>query len=365
MKILNVKTVLVLTTITIFLWLGFRENFDKTHPHIRDVVASQDELTLVNDENSLETRALSQTEADEKVYLSCENLLIIQTEDGFIIKNKDNNIIITHDEIYISFRIGPQTTNSKKRCDAPISVTNQKKYGLVMTDGTLFAGKLFENISALHKNVLGFAENKKWGLIDKSGRVIVNPQYDDITWYGAGKFIVDIRKDSAFLIDAKGRRSELADDPNYFVKYKQHLPPREAYLSCPDGSSLAVRGGKWGIVGQSGEILISFKYPALKCMYGEAAMAAIDELKLWCPVAGNGLTKNKERCTKEHYETLMSHHWPEKLSEDNYESSVLWNKTYLEYGAGLSAEPPKYMPDGVMGHRIILATPFSSYWYEH
>ena len=305
----------------------------------------------------------SAEESTASVYSKCKNLNIKKVEDGFIIESKDGDEIIRHDETYISFRIGPQSSNSKKRCGFPISITRDGKYGLIMPDGTVFAGRVFENISALNDGVLGYSENEKWGLIDKSGKVIVAPIYDDIMWYGGGKFIVDIRKETAFLMDNKGQRSELADDPNYFVDYKQHLPPRDVYLACPDDLNLDIKNGRWGIIDKAGKVVLRHDYRAIKCFYGEEGMAAIDDLKKWCPINRKGEILGRDRCVTSYYQIEMSHHWPEKLSDDSYESSVLWNRAYLEYGAGLRAEPPKYMPDGVMAHKPSLASPSSSYWY--
>jgi hypothetical protein len=79
------------------------------------------------------------------------------------------------------------------------------------------------------------------------------------------------------------------------------------------------------------------------------AWAPIDEKHLWCPVGPDGAVRDKPACAKERYPLIPTHSWPEKLAEDPYESSVLWSRAYLETLAGIRAEGPKLVGDGVRG----------------
>ena len=79
------------------------------------------------------------------------------------------------------------------------------------------------------------------------------------------------------------------------------------------------------------------------------AWAPIDEERRWCPVGPDGIVRDMPACVAERYPLLITHSWPEKLAEDRYESSVLWSLAYLETLAGVRAEGPKMVGDGVRG----------------
>jgi len=66
--------------------------------------------------------------------------------------------------------------------------------------------------------------------------------------------------------------------------------------------------------------------------------------------APDDVLHDKPACRTVHFPYLMSHHYPEKLHEDPFESSVLWTRAYLEFGAGKRDAPPCMIGDGVRGH---------------
>jgi len=290
--------------------------------------------------------------------LDCENFTLNRTESGANAKDKFGNIIAEFDyDPSLSFFIGPHTTNSAHRCDAPFWISSKGKYSFILPEGTFFAGQFFEQVAPIFENVAAFSKDKKQGLIDAKGKVIVEPKYDSIRWYGDDRFFV---RDSNgnFLLDKHGKRYELADDPNYNAEYNTKLPPREEYLKCGGEAKLISKAGKWGLVDQDGKTILASKYKALICYRDGFAWAPRDDLQKWCPIDKYGnYAEDEAMCSEQYYPKHGWHYFPEKLAESKYESSVLWNLEYLNYGAGRRSAPPILAPDGVSTNKPILMGP--------
>lgn len=288
--------------------------------------------------------------------LSCENFKIIRTEYGLRAQDKAGKTIVDFEyPEYFRFFIEPQSVNFAFRCDAPLSISQKGKYSFLLPDGTFFAGQFFENMRPIFENVAGFSVNKKWGLIDSSGKVIVEPTYDNIRWYGDERFLLTTGETS-YLFDKNGTRYNLADDPNYNQEFKVKIPPRENYLYCP-ASNLKFKDGKWGLVSIEGETILPFKYNALLCYEKGLAWAPRDDLKKWCPINRRGEFLSEDTCQTTKYPRHRWHYYPKKLADDDYESSLLWNLQYLNYGDGRASAPPFLSPDGVSAHKPILMGP--------
>jgi len=291
--------------------------------------------------------------------LSCENFTLVRTEDGLRAINKTGQTIVDFDyPQFFSFYVGPHSVNSAMTCDSPLSISRDGKYSFLLPEGTFFAGQFFDNALPIFENVAGFSVDKKWGLIDASGKVIVEPTYDKIRWAGDGQFQLT-KGETGYLFDKDGTRYNLEDDPDYNQEFKTKLPPRENYLRC-SGSALKYKNEKWGMVSDDGEIILPFKYKALTCYESGVAWAPREDLKKWCPIDRHGKFLPKDKCETKINRARWSHYFPEKLADNEYDSSVLWNVQYLSYGDGRASAPPIMSPDGVSANRPRLMTPTHS-----
>lgn len=289
--------------------------------------------------------------------LSCDNFIISRSSEGLTAKDKSGKIIAKFDyQKYFSFYIGPHTVNLAHRCDAPLRISSRGKYGFILPEGLLFAGQFFDSVAIIFENVVAYSQNKKWGLIDASGRVILKPLYNKIGWYGDERFVITHGEDK-FLVDKTGKRYELADDPNYNMENKIKFPPREKYLDCGKGGRLKSQNGKWGLVTKNNKIILPYKYRALHCYVDGFAWAPKDELQKWCPINRDGKFASAEHCITKKYPWFRWHYYPKKLDENNYESSVLWNLQYLNYGEGRTSSPPILDPDRVSAQKPIFMSP--------
>jgi hypothetical protein len=71
-------------------------------------------------------------------------------------------------------------------------------------------------------------------------------------------------------------------------------------------------------------------------------------------VGPDGRLRDRPVCKSVHHPYLISRHYPERLHDDPYESSVLWSRAYLEFNAGRRGMPPGWVGDGVRGGTSII-----------
>ena len=93
--------------------------------------------------------------------------------------------------------------------------------------------------------------------------------------------------------------------------------------------------------------MIEPRYRALSCFEQGTSWTAAPGGNAWCPVGPDGQRRAALACRETFYPVSISHSRPEEFDEDPYESSVLWNRAWLNYQAGNRAEPPKWISDRI------------------
>ena len=286
--------------------------------------------------------------AETKLHLDCKTHSYLRGPEGYVVVDaEDKQIVDITSRHSPSFFIGPHTKNSRRRCDLPALLNDKDKgVAIIMPDGTLFANQLFEKTLALSDGVLSYAVNEKWGLIDQDGNVIVTPKYDRISWSDQNLFLAT-KGDAKFFIDTTGHTQPINNHPRYSANFNLIMKPREDYLTCPNGNKLARKNGKWGITDPEGKTLIAFNHRALSCYTRGVAWAPVKAKQQWCPIGTNGKIDASRTCRDTYYlGPEPSHMYPQRLHENPFESSVIWNELYLGYGIGENASPPLYIGDG-------------------
>jgi hypothetical protein len=86
----------------------------------------------------------------------------------------------------------------------------------------------------------------KWGLIDKTGKIVVQPQYDSIGRYD-GKY-------ASFMMDGKWG---LIDQAGKVIVRPGEYDFLELFFN---GLARVQLAGKWGYINQAGEVYIKPKY---------------------------------------------------------------------------------------------------------
>jgi hypothetical protein len=91
--------------------------------------------------------------------------------------------------------------------------------------------------------------------------------------------------------------------------------------------------------------VIELKFRAIICFDHGLAWVPVESKRQWCPVGPDGVLRSKPACVPIHYPIFLLHHFPEKLHEDHFESSVRWTRAYLEFAAGQRDDPPRWTGD--------------------
>jgi hypothetical protein len=216
-------------------------------------------------------------------------------------------------------------------CSQPIAVRLGAKQGFAATDGRLlFDPPRFDNQYFFNNGTAVVSQNGKWGVIDMSGRFVVEARFDGYGGSRDGLFRMKLNGSDVWF-DASG--NERPEPPPVSDAERA----RELY--CGHGVRMFSRDGLWGIVDGDKEI-IEPKYRAVVCFRNGVTWVPIDDRRQWCALGPDGAEYVRRICVTAHYPHLVKHSAAAKFHDDPFESSVLWTRAYLEHVAGRREEPP-------------------------
>lgn len=262
-----------------------------------------------------------------KVLSSCgSGLKFVARDAGFeIIKDGEATTPYVFDSGYLE-------TN----CEFPSYVTLDDKFSFVDANGKLlFDPPYFDNTYSFRQGYAAVRANGKWGIIDVKGRFTVALRYDKLMPDEEGLYAVKLDKDE-FWINGRGERR-----PEPYRADKR----REALACGEDGGaaiSKVIDGRRlWGLADRDGRILIEPKYRAISCFRGGLAWVPFDDRKEWCAIDRNERRRETMACVKNWIAMQIFDAGPEKMSDDPYESGVLWMRAELDYGLGVRDQRPR------------------------
>ncbi|RXT46490.1 hypothetical protein B6S44_27215 [Bosea sp. Tri-44] len=271
---------------------------------------------------------------DGQVIAACPSGVRLLWQDGKVqVMGRDSRPTVPHLLDY---------TYNKLYCDKPSPVKLGAKWGFVGVDGLVLNGTpAFDNIYGFGNGFAAVAQGGKWGVIDTTGRHVIEPRYDQLTPADGTELLKAKEAGREFWINARGE-----EQPAPVRKVD-----RAAFLRCggdgatikadtaPDGSRV------WGIVDADGRELIKREYRAIHCFRNGVAWVPVDSKRQWCPLGQERTARERPRCTESRYPYLQTHSSPERFSDDAYENSVQWSRAYLEFGADLRTDPPRMIPE--------------------
>lgn len=229
---------------------------------------------------------------------------------------------------------------TKRDCPGPFSGSRKGKWFFILEDGTVLGGRTgFDNIYSFSGQYAAVEVAGKWGIIDRSGAFTVKPQFRKLRPGARDKFVVGEGKNVAW-IDAKGAWIKEPVFPK---------PPPTQALACEGGLRFFSAEGHWGLQDGDGKTVIEPRYRALSCFRQGVTWTAMPGGTAWCPVGPEGKRREAMPCRETYYPMIVTHHYPEKFSDDRHDSSVLWSRAWLDYKAGTRPEPPKWLSDGARG----------------
>jgi len=234
---------------------------------------------------------------------------------------------------------------SKRDCPGPFSAKRRAKWFFVLENGSVLGGPNgFDSNYSFSGNHAAVQVGGQWGIIDRSGAFTVKPRFAKLRPVSKDTFAVG-EGEAMFWIDAKGKRVE---KPIY------NRPAPHQALTCAGGLRFFSVKGLWGLQDGQGNTVIEPLFRALSCFHQGVSWTAATGANDWCPIGPDGRRRDAIECRKTYYPVTVTHHSPEEFSKDRYESSVLWNRAWLEYQAGNRDEPPKWISEGRGSYSVML-----------
>jgi WG containing repeat len=218
----------------------------------------------------------------------------------------------------------------QQHCSGPIAAQRNGKWFILTENGIILGGKNgFDNSYTSSGAYIAVQVDGKWGIIDQSGAFTLTPRYDQMHPDRDDKFAIGNGKDT-FWINATGDRVEKPAD----------VRPS---LTCEGGLRFFQKAGLWGLQSNDEKTVIEPRFRALSCFNQGVSWTATPGENSWCPIGPDGQRLTTIKCRDKFYLEQMTEHYPESFSKDPFESSVLWNRAWLDYSAGKSDTRPRWI----------------------
>ena len=165
-------------------------------------------------------------------------------------------------------------------------VRENGKYGYIDRTGKTVIEPQYDNTMGFNKGLAATSVNGKYGFIDKKGNWVIKPQFDFAYIFMDGAAMVKVGKLYAW-IDKTG---------------KQIIAPQEfeeVALGFTEDRLAVKRAGKWGYIDKTGKPVIDAKYKkATKFEGGAAQVETEDGLHHWIAADGRILWSQKMEVKK-------------------------------------------------------------------
>ncbi|MBR0873458.1 WG repeat-containing protein [Bradyrhizobium tropiciagri] len=177
-------------------------------------------------------------------------------------------------------------------CNAPSIVKHDVKWGFILTDGTLLAGRYFDRANAFHDGIATISEKGQWAVIGEDGSFLLGPLKlaRGIVTSGAGEYSIEFEEGYRTL--DKSLIAELARNPDVLTRrLTPRLPWSEGLAAKLDDGT-----GKWGFVDPAGKFVIAPQFDAVSSFNDGAAWAAFPDRREWCQIDKAGQIKPDVKC---------------------------------------------------------------------
>ncbi|NDP22267.1 MAG: WG repeat-containing protein [Paludibacter sp.] len=168
--------------------------------------------------------------------------------------------------------------------------TSDDKFGFVDESGKVVVNPQFEYARPFNEGYAAVCQNKKWGFIDMLGKIVINSQFDGVMDFHSGKAAFHNGKQCGF-IDTKG---SFVINPqfDYTMSFSEGMasvysgkqfgfisedgkikinPQFEDVLSFKGGMALIKQGEKYGFINKEGKIEINPQFDEASMFFGNVA----------------------------------------------------------------------------------------------
>jgi WG containing repeat len=146
---------------------------------------------------------------------------------------------------YLSTKILPDissSSGSKKPTDGLFRITDSAgKYGFIDKTGKVVISPQFDSVGQFHEGLAQIRMNNIIGYIDKEGRIAINPQFDQVKDFSEGVAFAKIGSKWG-LIDKEGK---VVINPQF-----------DSGLPFSEGLAAVQVGKKWGYIDKKGQLII-------------------------------------------------------------------------------------------------------------
>jgi hypothetical protein len=120
--------------------------------------------------------------------------------------------------------------------------TSDQKIGFIDKTGKVVVNPQFENARPFLEGLAAVCQDKNWGFIDKTGKIVINPQFEEVGDFTGGKAVFSNGKQMGY-IDTKG---------GYVIN-----PQFDAAGAFSEGLALIQSGKQVGYINEKGKIEIN------------------------------------------------------------------------------------------------------------
>lgn len=164
-------------------------------------------------------------------------------------------------------------------------------YGFVDKTGKVVINPQFEFSRPFKEGLAAVSKNDKWGFIDKTGKIVINYQFDEVSDFHEGKAVIENDNQCGY-IDNKGKYvinpqfgyafpmsegmatiiPETKDEQFGFIGEDGKIlinPQFEEAFSFKNGLALIKQNDKWGFIDKEGKIVINPQFDRATMFYGD------------------------------------------------------------------------------------------------
>lgn len=163
------------------------------------------------------------------------------------------------------------------------------KYGYIDRTGKVVIAPQYENTMGFNEGVAATRMNGKYGYIDTKGKWVIAPQFEFTYKFSEGLAMVRTGKKYSWI----NRKGETVIQPMEF---------QEVCVGFDDGHCAVKRDGKWGYIDRTGRIVVETLYKkATKFNGGVAQVEDFSGMHHWITPAGRKLwSQNPNEVKKPH-----------------------------------------------------------------
>ena len=179
---------------------------------------------------------------------------------GFI--DKKGNYIVNpqFDDVWTGFEHGVALVNLGMKLygmrDGKVVAGEKGKWGLIDKTGKYILNPQFDEVRNLNGGLFAFAVGNKFGIIDKNGKYVASPKYDEIEKFSEDVAAVKIGHKWGFI----SSEGQYIVDP----QFDQVHSYKEGLAAVCVGGKLQVYGdtygGKWGFIDKKGNYIVNSQF---------------------------------------------------------------------------------------------------------